>query len=274
VNVEVDAMSTDLGVWVYAITAASSAREEWHELRGLGGVPIHLISGSGLVAVASTVPLDEFGEGPMRRNLENLDWLATTARAHDAVVCMVARSGGTVPTRLATVYLNDDRVQTVLDKHAEELHALVQRVTHRTEWGVKAYRGSQEPKEPEENDIVAADEQGATRPGAGREYLQRRRAQLVARRSDDEHTERTVRDVHAALSALAADSRRRRPQDPRLTGRRERMVLNGSYLVDNARSAEFAQAVAALGEKTHGLRLELSGPWPPYSFASFEEIGK
>ncbi|HET6258099.1 MAG TPA: GvpL/GvpF family gas vesicle protein, partial [Pseudonocardia sp.] len=64
-------------------------------------------------------------------------------------------------------------------------------------------------------------------------------------------------------------SRRYQPQDPRLSGRREEMVLNVAYLVDEAG----ADALRRLVEQHDGqsLRLELTGPWAPYSFATLEE---
>jgi len=68
---------------------------------------------------------------------------------------------------------------------------------------------------------------------------------------------------------LAADSRVYPLQDPRLTGRREEMILNVAYLVDEAGAAALAQRVdAATGNE---LRLELTGPWAPYSFTSLGE---
>lgn len=48
------------------------------------------------------------------------------------------------------------------------------------------------------------------------------------------------------------------------------MVLNGTYLVDDDRADEFAAVVEDLGKQFPGIRLELTGPWPPYSFAGAE----
>jgi hypothetical protein len=45
------------------------------------------------------------------------------------------------------------------------------------------------------------------------------------------------------------------------------MILNAAYLLDDERGDEFAAAVADLGREHPGVRLELTGPWPPYSFA-------
>lgn len=264
-------MGEDHGVWLYAITRASAGQGEWNGSRGVAETPLEAIDEGGLRAVASRVPLAEFGADALRRNLEDLDWLATTARAHDAVISTVGHMGTVIPMRLATVYLDDDRVRSMLSQHDHELRFTLDRLAGRTEWGVKAYRRP--------GVLVGAATSGATTAGPGAGAVSagptdgsgtarpRRRDQLSAQRSADEITARRAQEVHSALTILAADSRRHPPQDPKLTGRREQMALNGSYLVDDSRLDEFASAVAALDDERCGLRLELTGPWPPYSFA-------
>jgi len=52
-----------------------------------------------------------------------------------------------------------------------------------------------------------------------------------------------------------------------LTGRDSWTVLNGTYLVDESRVDVFRAAVAMIDRNTPGIELEITGPWPPYSFA-------
>ncbi|MCM0679002.1 GvpL/GvpF family gas vesicle protein, partial [Micromonospora phytophila] len=73
--------------------------------------------------------------------------------------------------------------------------------------------------------------------------------------------------VHAALAGQAVAARRHAPQDRRLSGAPTAMVLNGAYLVDQGTFAGFRDLVGSLAHRHPELRLELTGPWPPYSFA-------
>jgi gas vesicle protein GvpL/GvpF len=71
--------------------------------------------------------------------------------------------------------------------------------------------------------------------------------------------------IDAVLSRIAVATRHHRAQDPQLSGRADLMVLNGgAYLVDDRRAGDFAAAADALRE--NDLDVELTGPWPPYSF--------
>jgi hypothetical protein len=49
------------------------------------------------------------------------------------------------------------------------------------------------------------------------------------------------------------------------------MTLNGAYLVEEARAAEFTELVARLTGEHPQARIEAQGPWPPYSFATLEQ---
>ena len=77
---------------------------------------------------------------------------------------------------------------------------------------------------------------------------------------------RTAEDMDAALSRLAAATRRLRPHGPELTGEKHRLqVLNAAYLVSAVRDRRLPEAVAGLRSGT-GADVEVSGPWVPYSF--------
>jgi hypothetical protein len=227
------------------------------------------------VAVASPVPLDEYGEEPLRRNLENLTWLERTARAHHEVVVALAGTGPVVPVGLATVYRDAERITELLDERRAQLTAVLEQVTGRREWGVKAYLDqSAAGARPAagagavDGDAVAALAGGA---GAGAAYLRRRRAQLTARDQERDAAARSATEVHRVLREYAVDARLHQPQDRRLSGSAAPMVFNGAYLIAEERSNGFVKLVDRLQQGHPELRLRLTGPWPPYSFAGKEQ---
>ncbi len=58
-------------------------------------------------------------------------------------------------------------------------------------------------------------------------------------------------------------------------GRRfsERLILNAFYLVPNDKVDAFSEAVEKLQEKFSQLKIQYSGPWPPYNFTTMK-IGR
>ncbi|WP_248961560.1 GvpL/GvpF family gas vesicle protein [Sphaerisporangium perillae] len=131
----------DTGTYLYAVTRQEDRADPaaLSGLEGVTGAPVRAITHAGLVAYVSTVPLEEFGEEPLRRSLEDLDWVGETARAHHRVVEAVAETAATAPVRLVTVYSGDDQVRDMLDRRRGEFAAILAQVAGRREWGVKAY---------------------------------------------------------------------------------------------------------------------------------------
>jgi Gas vesicle synthesis protein GvpL/GvpF/Gas vesicle protein len=260
------------GVWVYAI-AETVGPASLGELSGVGGGAVRPVEAAGLMAIVGDVGLDEYGESALRRNLEDLDWLEAAARAHHRVIDAVGQLAPVVPMRLATVYSDDAGVSTVLAERGADFRQALRRIGTRREWGVKAYevppsKTGGAPAGPAAAGPGAAP--AAAGAGAGAAYLQRRRSELSAHAGARRAALQSAQQVHGELSRIAAENRMHAPQAPQLTGTREPMILNAAYLLDDGRGDDFAAAVSALAERHPGVRLELTGPWPPYSFAGPE----
>jgi hypothetical protein len=48
------------------------------------------------------------------------------------------------------------------------------------------------------------------------------------------------------------------------------MIMNATYLVDDRRREHFTAAVNRNATLSHSVKVEVTGPWPPYSFATTE----
>ncbi|RDI21107.1 gas vesicle protein GvpL/GvpF [Rhodococcus sp. AG1013] len=255
-------MTPDDGVWVYAVTTEGPFPGGISGIRGVAGEELRTVTESGFAAVVGTVRLDTFGEEALRRNLEDLDWLAETARRHDAVVAAICAGGATVPLRLATVYFDDDRVRTMLRDNAQQLGEALEQITDRSEWGVRSYldRARTEPRDAREK---------TGRP-SGTAYLMQRRAQAAAREEAESAAGQRADEIFAELSRWAVAGARQPPSPPDLSSRRSQEILNASFLVDNEHHREFVTAVEQLDTRFDDVELVLTGPWPPYSFTSVE----
>ncbi|GAA4253595.1 GvpL/GvpF family gas vesicle protein [Dactylosporangium darangshiense] len=247
-------------LWLHAVARDAGGLDGFP---GIVGATVRTVATAGLVAVVSPVDPAEFGEEALRRNLEDLPWLEGVARAHHAVVAAAGERGAVVPATLATVYRDDAGVRAMLEQRRADLDAALDRISGHTEWGVKVYAGTEPIRAP------AQEKPASAHPGT--DYLRRRRAELSAGDERRRRAEHDAEQIHEALADSADAARRHPPQDRRLTGHAEPMVLNGAYLVSTDDSSRFADAVDELAQRHPGLRLELTGPWPPYSFASAEE---
>ncbi|MFL6116102.1 MAG: GvpL/GvpF family gas vesicle protein [Catenulispora sp.] len=248
---------SELGIYLYAISAAPHHAGAGPTLTGIGGSPVCTVTESDLVAYVSDVPLAEFGEESLRERLEDLAWLEDVARAHNDVVEALSRRAPTVPVRLATIYHSHGHVRRFVRGRRSDLEMLLKRLTGRTEWGVKAYSDVRRESTP-----PTADGTSGERPGTA--YLRLRQSRLHADEESRREALRRADRIHSVLLEIAVHGRRHRLQGAQLTDRKVPMVLNAAYLVDEKARADFHAAVAALREP--GVEIEVTGPWAPYSF--------
>lgn len=262
-------------IWVYAVAREGSLVEgeagvsgpddgsgAAGPLVGIAGGRVRLVSIRDLTAVVSPVDLAEFGEEPLRRNMERLPWLEAVARMHHDVVSAVAKMTAVVPMRLATVYRTGTGLTQMLGQRQEDFLAVLGHIAGRSEWGVKTYVTAPADSAP------APAEAGS--PGSGAAYLMKRRAQLTAAEDARRAAVASAELVHSELAGHAVAAALHRPQDPQLSGTTARMIMNATYLVDDRDQARFAAAVECAASRNPAVRLELTGPWPPYSFAAPE----
>jgi hypothetical protein len=246
--------------YVYAITRRPDAGVV-RDLRGIAGAEVRWVEGGDIAAVVSSVDADEFGEEGLRRNLENLKWLESTVRDHNRVVESVATAMAVAPMGLATAYFSDDRVREMLTERAGTFADVLDRVTGRTEWGVKGYADLGAELTEDEPESVSSESPGVA-------YLRRVRERRSSRERAEQQALHEAGEVHETLAELSEASRIHPPQSRELAGYEGVMVLNGAYLVNDGRNDEFVGAVRSLAERHPALRLELTGPWPAYSFAT------
>ncbi|MQY08753.1 GvpL/GvpF family gas vesicle protein [Actinomadura macrotermitis] len=244
-------------------------------LAGVSGAPVRALHAGGLTALVSTVALAEYGEQALRANLEDLDWLEATARAHHDVVGHAARAAATAPVRIATLYRDDDRVAALLAARHDDFSAMLDTIAGRSEWGVKVYAYPEALKPDPEPPAAPADAGGAagTGGGVGTAYLRRRQQQRRSREDATRRVAAQAQAIHNELAPLAVAARQHPPQDPRLSGHPGVPILNVAYLLEDDQAAGFTGLATAIGDRTPGLGVEVTGPWPPYSFIDTADPG-
>jgi Gas vesicle synthesis protein GvpL/GvpF len=243
------------GWYVYGVVAARSPDGLWAETEAVAGGAVSLVKAGRLAAIVSQVPLSEFGEVALIDNLRDAEWLEERVRAHERVL-EAALDIGVVPFRFGTIYSGEEQVRAMLGDHPE-LEDDLDRVGDKVELGVKGFLAAPASKKREQLAV-----------SSGRGYLE---AKQEARRLAEEQqalAAQNAREAHERFASLAEEAAANPVQAREVTGRNDKMFLNGAYLVATDLQGEFRAAVSALGAEhgSAGISYELTGPWPPYNF--------
>jgi Gas vesicle synthesis protein GvpL/GvpF len=252
------------GLWAYCITRAGDPSA----ITGVHGSRVERIESDGLAVLVSRVPLAEFGEDALRRNLNDLDWLERVARDHEQVLDTALAGATIVPLRICTIFTDEEGAAGMLSERRSSLDTALDVLDGREEWGVKltvdraALEAAARERAPDDLDEQL---EGQSPGGA---YMLRRRQERQLREAADRLAGGLAEDVHARLQDWATDAVVNPPQNPELSGHEGDMLLNAAYLVEAAKVERLHELVEELRErhKELGARIELTGPWPPYNF--------
>ena len=215
-------------IYAYAICEPTVAVAALRH-RGLGGARLRAVERGGLAAV--------FSRHRSLRPSPTPELLF----AHERVVEAIMERGAVMPLRFGTELEREDQLEALLAARRDELLRSLERVRGKAELGIR---------------LIPEGETLRRRPvePTGRDYL-------LARVSADRLYHDAIREVHATLAPLSTASRVRQPRTPPA-------ILAASYLVDSARVAEFREQADRLARRQAGMKVLVTGPWPPYSFAT------
>jgi hypothetical protein len=136
----------------------------------------------------------------------------------------------------------------VLAERGDELVRLLARVRGRTELGLRMIPEHPGPEDPDAGSLAVE--------STGSGYL-------LARVHAHRRAQQAIREIHVPLAELSVASRIREPPRPPA-------VLVAAYLVESDRVAEFQLRADKLAQGQSPMQMMVTGPWPPYSFATEE----
>lgn len=264
----------DHGYYVYGIVRSDEgALVERLPEEGIDPAhPVYALPHQAIQAVVSKVSLQEFGQEELEANLEDIQWVEAKVLAHQRVLEAALADHTLVPMRFCTIYRSESGVQEMLAQHYDDFVEALAHLEGKQEWGVKIYCDGPTlaQRVGETSDRVKELKAEMEQKSSGAAYFLRKKVdEAVAEeveRVSDEYAQRS----HDLLSSHAEDAIINPLQSKELTGRDEAMVLNGAYLIAEERLAAFRAELESL-EEEHGdlgFIYEMTGPWPPYNFAS------
>ena len=247
------AIATEPALYLYGISRSAGSSPAKITNVGIDGIhAVEPFSHEDLVCWVSPIDGAAFSE-EISRNRENLEWLALHSVRHQQVVAEIAARYTIVPARFGTVFSGKRALLTNVEGRKSALEKVFKRITDADEWGVKVFS---------ERQAVAE-----TRPEAhsGKEYLQQKAARLKRRPDSDDPG---LREFTAELEKVALDA----APSGKISGVQPDLLWQATFLVPRSRRRQWDKTLKDFVKKwDRTRRIEVNGPWPPYSFVSDAE---
>ena len=246
-------LEAEPALYLYGISRPGSSKAVKLANNGIDGLhPVQAVPCGEFVCWVSAVSRAGFPE-EIKRNRENLEWLALHSVRHQQVVAEIAAKGAIIPARFGTVFSGQEALLNDVAGRKAALRKVLERISDADEWGVKVF--AEQPASPEPPAAVHS----------GKEYLQHKAARLKRR---PERDDAGLREFAEALEKVAIDS----APTGKISGVQPDLLWQATFLVPRARRRQW-DAVLKDFVKQWGAsrRIEVNGPWPPYSFVADAE---
>lgn len=229
---------------------------------------LEIITLEDLIAVVSQVPLEEFGEESLKENIQNIKWLEKYIRAYDEITRKLFSQTTFIPVRFGTIYLTKDRVKESIKDSKEQIIKLIEHLKGKVELGVKFFFDRKKLEEEllttdlEVNDLYKK-MQGET---PGKAHFLKKKLETLLNKKVKIWSDEIIGIIFESLksSSISIQLLSLQPKEGNL-----QMFLNVACLIPNEKLEWFKKQVNVLTtqEKLKSINCEITGPWPPYSFA-------
>ena len=239
---------------------------------------VEAIDGSGLVATLeeqdlaaffTSVDQDAFSQDTIDARSKDLEWLGAIGYRHQNVMAALMRGGTIIPLRAFSLFRSEESVREHLQAQHREFASLLARLEGKQEWTLRIEFDPEKwnaslVHRVETLRVLTGDIENSS---AGKAFLLQKKLEEQKKNASRQAEESVVAEIEEAilekLDCLCVSE--------------SRQARSGAFpqinvLVERDEEARLEELRDSLTEKysDDGVSLALTGPWPPYTFASME----
>lgn len=219
-----------------------------------------------VVAALGRVCVEDFSGPEAEDKMRDLNWLGPRALEHEAVIDAVMGVSPVLPARFGTLFSSLQALERFVAANGTAITRFLDDVDSKDEWAVKGRLDRAKASAWLLAKLLNRQEI-ARNVSPGMRYLLERQLRAKLDQKLSQWLTATCKEIAEQAGRRAAAWQERQVL-PALMSDEQEAVLNLAFLVERDSLCDFRSWVerASLTHGDQGLQLELSGPWPPYSF--------
>jgi len=220
-----------------------------------------------LCAFFTRVDGAEFSQEGIDRRAGDLEWLGAIGYRHQATTAALMRGGTIVPLRAFTLFSSDSALREWLRGDREQLLHALERLDGKQEWTLRIEFDPERWSAALVGRVDALKSLAAEMESApaGKAFLLRKKLDEERKKASREAERQVVEEIESeVLRRLACESVAESRE------RREGAFPQINVLIARDEESRLQQLREELTERyeREGVAVALTGPWPPYTFAS------
>jgi len=221
----------------------------------------------GVFAIYTPVSDEEFSQEAIDRRAGDLEWLGAIGYRHQNVAAELMKSTAIIPLRAFTLFSTPEALDRYLHENGELLRKTLERLDGKREWTLRVEFDAERFNDALTSRVDSLRELARQIEGAnpGRAFLLRKKLEDEKKRASREAEQQVVGEIESAvLDKLKCE-----------TVAESRLDRDGAFpqinvLLNRDEESTLQELLAGLGAAydKEGVTVALTGPWPPYTFAS------
>jgi hypothetical protein len=206
-------------------------------------------------------------EGPAgEKNLADIHWLTPRVIAHEKVVDQLSLQSTFYPARFGTLFSNEARLTSFVEQFSNCLLSFFQRVKGKKEWGLKLFGNHAQAA------MILAEREGIVQQGVpvgGAKYLKLKQLQRESSKAKSDFFTATLHEAIQSLGSQFSEMIARPIHATTQEAPQGELLKNIAILASNDQSNQilsWAERWNNTKPSSSGIQVELTGPWPAYSF--------
>ncbi|MCX6280249.1 MAG: GvpL/GvpF family gas vesicle protein [Bacteroidetes bacterium] len=225
--------------------------------------------------IVKYVSENEYSEENLKKNLSDIKWLEAGAREHIMIINMIMEYSTVVPFKFGTIFQSEDNLKKFITDYSDSLIKNLVHVEGKEEWAVKYFydRKALCAQIDEISDEAAAMEKQIMSSSPGKAFLLKRKKNDLIENEIDRLCKLYGQECYNEFNNLSKSTNLNNVVPKEFTGRNDEMILNATFLVSKEKAIDFLTTGSVLKRKYSnlGFDIEITGPWPPFSFISIKE---
>jgi len=225
--------------------------------------------------IAKYVNESEFSEENLKINLSDIQWIESNAREHFSVISLIMENSTVIPFRFGTIFNTHDSLKKFITDYSDSLIENFLHIAGKEEWSVKIYcnRNILCEQIDELSQDAAEMEKQIMASSPGKAFLLKRKKTDLIENEMNKICQNYGQQYYNDFKSLSELTYLNNLLPKEFTGREDTMILNASFLVIKNKVTDFIKTSDTLRTKDSniGFSIEVTGPWPPFSFISIKE---
>jgi hypothetical protein len=259
-------------LYMYGVTLAAELNQSAiHSITGIDQQGIAFIKVKDIAAVITPVDTYSFSQPQIDLQLKDSEWLKEKALHHHQLIALFNESVTLLPMPFCTIFQNEENLLSLLNEQHDVLREKLLSMQGKKEWNLKIFCLAEKALSYVLNNNPKVMELRENLPlmPKGKQFLMKKKLEQLISSEFELEQSRWWKQVMAQLEAEVSGTNLRQNWGKDLTDRKDEMIVNCDFLVDESRTEQFLNKIEEIEQRflALGCTFHVTGPWPPYHFS-------